>query len=702
MKNLLIYLFLFTSSALFSQQGWYFLNPTPTGNAIIDIKMFNENTGICITAKEVLRTTNGGVNWDKIKTTWAQSNISLSMIDSLKGYILIDTSIVVKTTNGGLNWYYVSKIQKSRIGKIYFTSDQTGFALQYDNYIYNWPGKIFRTTNSGKNWDSVKAPSSNELRFYNIFFSSPLTGFVTGIQRIGDSISRSFLLKTINGGEKWDSIPNQSNFDFGPIFFTGENTGYSGANYRIIKTTNGGQNWSYTNFVAGNISCIQFFTADIGFVATGNTFGKTTNGGTNWLYTYGTDIRKFNFINSNTALGTGPSGQFYKTSNSGNNWAKYSNSFTDYAFDDVDFCDKDNGYTISWWNNKILRTTNGGSNWKELNFGATNIVNIANVNPNVCYISQETSNNIYKTTNGGENWKSIQVNGPIIFNIKFLNENTGFGICKYGYFFKTTNGGQSWFYNSLYTYESRALDFIDENTGIIGGSLTYKTTNGGLNWTRLNMDMSIYDVQFVTNNTIFALEKFSFPSRIAKSIDGGLTWQYTTVNLSYATRIKFPNEKTGYVIGSNGVYKTTNQGTNWFEINSGYEYVLKSFDFVDSLTGYSVGSNGVILKTTDGGGTTPYIPPFPAEVPDKFYLHQNYPNPFNPTTKIKFDLPKEGNVKIIIFDILGRQMEILTDEKFSSGVQEVQWNAAKYSAGVYFYMLLTDNIKETKKMILVK
>jgi hypothetical protein len=124
--------------------------------------------------------------------------------------------------------------------------------------------------------------------------------------------------------------------------------------------------------------------------------------------------------------------------------------------------------------------------------------------------------------------------------------------------------------------------------------------------------------------------------------------------------------------------------------------------FIDSETGYAVGEYGIIAKTTDGGAST-FISTNET-VPKNFILHQNYPNPFNPTTKIKFDLPQGAvqNVKIIIFDILGRRMETLIDENFPAGAHEVSWNAAGYSAGVYFYMLVTDSFKETKKMILVK
>ena len=81
---------------------------------------------------------------------------------------------------------------------------------------------------------------------------------------------------------------------------------------------------------------------------------------------------------------------------------------------------------------------------------------------------------------------------------------------------------------------------------------------------------------------------------------------------------------------------------------------------------------------------------------------QNYPNPFNPSTNIKFELPKTGNVKLVIYDVLGREVETLLNEKLNAGSYEAVWNADKYSSGVYFYKLETGDFTQTKKMILMK
>ncbi|HEY5123912.1 MAG TPA: LamG-like jellyroll fold domain-containing protein, partial [Ignavibacteria bacterium] len=89
-------------------------------------------------------------------------------------------------------------------------------------------------------------------------------------------------------------------------------------------------------------------------------------------------------------------------------------------------------------------------------------------------------------------------------------------------------------------------------------------------------------------------------------------------------------------------------------------------------------------------------------VPEEYKLSQNYPNPFNPTTKIQYSIPKSGLVKLVVFDILGREIEILVNEKQTAGIYEAIFNASKLSSGVYFYRLTTGNFVETKKMLMVK
>lgn len=91
-----------------------------------------------------------------------------------------------------------------------------------------------------------------------------------------------------------------------------------------------------------------------------------------------------------------------------------------------------------------------------------------------------------------------------------------------------------------------------------------------------------------------------------------------------------------------------------------------------------------------------------AEIPKEYYLTQNYPNPFNPTTNIKFGLPKTGNVKLVVLDILGKEISTLADGSYDAGEYAADFDASSLSSGVYFYRLTTGDFTQTKKMLLVK
>ena len=136
---------------------------------------------------------------------------------------------------------------------------------------------------------------------------------------------------------------------------------------------------------------------------------------------------------------------------------------------------------------------------------------------------------------------------------------------------------------------------------------------------------------------------------------------------------------------SEGKYLFTDQ-----DIQVGIRYYYKLED---------VNLNGV--RTEHG--------PISVEVtaPESFELSQNYPNPFNPETKIRYQLPNSAKVMVIIFDILGREVKSLVNEKLEAGFHEITWNGRnnsgrRVSSGVYYYQIRSGEFKETKKMILMK
>ncbi|MEO8210972.1 MAG: serine hydrolase [bacterium] len=114
-----------------------------------------------------------------------------------------------------------------------------------------------------------------------------------------------------------------------------------------------------------------------------------------------------------------------------------------------------------------------------------------------------------------------------------------------------------------------------------------------------------------------------------------------------------------------------------------------------------------ILKYLNADSAMSGVSQISQNIPDNFKLYQNYPNPFNPSTKIKFDITQDikqqtQDVKLIVYDVLGKEVEALVNEKLLTGSYETEFNGTNFPSGVYFYKLTIGNYKEIKKMFLVK
>ena len=136
----------------------------------------------------------------------------------------------------------------------------------------------------------------------------------------------------------------------------------------------------------------------------------------------------------------------------------------------------------------------------------------------------------------------------------------------------------------------------------------------------------------------------------------------------------------------------------------------KAYSFIDNSS-LSTGKYSYRLKQMDNDGHYNYSNTVEVEVtftPGSYSLDQNYPNPFNPTTRIRYTIPFESNVRMTIFNALGKEVRELTNGVQGAGTYEVNFNSSGISNGVYFYSVTATSIdgkqsfRETKKMILLK
>lgn len=133
--------------------------------------------------------------------------------------------------------------------------------------------------------------------------------------------------------------------------------------------------------------------------------------------------------------------------------------------------------------------------------------------------------------------------------------------------------------------------------------------------------------------------------------------------------------------------------------NSSKTFVYYKITAVDSSGKSSTFSMEIKIPVVDSiSGCEGY----PRNDCNKFTLYQNYPNPFNPTTKINYSIPKESIVTIKVFDVLGKEVTTLVNQRHTVGHHQIELNANNLSSGIYFYNLQAGDYVETKKMIFLK
>jgi photosystem II stability/assembly factor-like uncharacterized protein len=401
---------------------------------------------------------------------------------------------------------------------------------------------------------------------------------------------------------------------------------------------------------------------------------------------------------------------------------------------DVTFKDSLIGFAVTnvtGGNGYILKTLNGGDNW-----------NIIYTYPNAFYrlqlLSRDTAyvlglNQLLKTTNAGLNWTIITLPDLYPQDIFALNIDTIWAVNNgslVGGVFRTTNGGASWDQqfsggtenpNKIYMYNAR-IGFIKNNNN---SSSLKKTTNGGENWFP-TVNEGFYDMYFIDSLTGWKSSGIS-DSSMKKTSNGGLNWSKQFLPdggyiSNFGGMLRFSNlyhdtiwGVGNYVIYPNSqvrplLYRTTNGGVNWlYQIpDTSLVHLAAPYHFVKFINKYNgwayYDDRGI--HTVSGGDTT-FLSNIKEQITnnisEEFILYQNYPNPFNPISNIKYKIEKTALVKIIVFDIRGKEVATLLDKKQTSGSYEVIFDGSNLSSGIYFYSLFVEGVRiDTKKAVLLK
>ncbi len=413
----------------------------------------------------------------------------------------------------------------------------------------------------------------------------------------------------------------------------------------------------------------------------------------------------------------------YKSTDGGDNWVKKSNGITIgpgalYEFDESIFEYNGNLFTGAW--NGIYISSDHAETWQLTNVTGEGIQAKNFVEHNgILFAARESINSPigYKSLDGGVSW--INLTGPSFFNIiTFFSEPSKLWAGTIDGVWLSTDNGTTWeVRNNGLSADPYSSSIIRVNGNLItalkfGGSGIYLTMNDGLNWNIFSDGLpfltGIYKL-LEYDNRIFAVTSNGLWQRNIAQVPVEFTSftaavSYNQILLKWETATETNNK--GFEVERQFTSIQPSVGNEWEEVGfvNGFGTTTEKHNYQFKDENLDVGCYNYRLKQTDFDGSFEYsnIVSVNLETMRQFELRQNYPNPFNPTTQISYTLPEDGFVSLKIYNTLGQQVAELVNEFNKEGVHSVSFNAEKFSSGIYFYKIESENNSLVKKMLLLK
>ncbi len=307
---------------------------------------------------------------------------------------------------------------------------------------------------------------------------------------------------------------------------------------------------------------------------------------------------------------------------------------------------------------------------------------------------------LYKSTDNGQTWNLSAFANEGIYSLAsgntFVVASVGLGSPNYGIYL-TTDDGQSW---SLISSDIAFKLSVSGNRIYSAGSGLKVTTDFGINWNIIHYDAGI-GIAAKDSLIFFGTQD----GKIYRSTDYGQTWQLPFNKQGAYVRSILIYEQNVFAGTDSGFFISTDGGESFFNKNDNLG--LSRVEDIMVYNNFVYVANGNYMDVPVSVWKRPLsevlnVDDELTDLPNNFLLEQNYPNPFNGITKIRYQISQSGNVKLIVFDALGREVKKLVDNFESPGVKTVEFDANGLSSGLYFYTLTSGNFRDTKKLILMK
>ena len=367
----------------------------------------------------------------------------------------------------------------------------------------------------------------------------------------------------------------------------------------------------------------------------------------------------------------------------------------------------------------VYVSTNSGTSWNAVDTGLTEryVWALASLDTN---LFAGTSGGVFRSANNGATWSDVNTglgsSGVSAFAV--ISSGTGsaslFAGTNAGVYL-STNAAAKWkvVKTGLTNTQVRAFAVIDTNlfAGTLGGGV-FLSTNSGTTWTAVNTGLGNTSVNALavapngTNGkTLFA----GTGDGVYLSTDNGANWHSASAGLEQAGAIYALEVYSSGTSGTclfaatwvDSVALSTDNGTSWHSVSAGLTNPGPLRSLAVSGTNLFVGTtNNGVWRRPIAEMLSASVKLHPVDGSSGFALTQNCPNAFNSTTTLHFDVPKASNVRLGVYDICGREVRTLVNERKLPGSYEVVFSAKNLANGAYLFRLQAENNVITQKRLL--
>jgi len=360
----------------------------------------------------------------------------------------------------------------------------------------------------------------------------------------------------------------------------------------------------------------------------------------------------------------------------------------------------------------VYLSTDTGASWTAVNTGLLPYRYINTLAVDGANLYAGTTGGIFVSTNNGTSWSAATgVTGMDVHAFAVSGANLLAGTWDYGAFLSTDNGTTWTAVNTglpqdLLTVHSLAASGTILFAGTEFG--VFVSTNNGTGWTAACTGLTNdYILSLAVSGTNLFAGTYE---GVFLSTDYGTCWTQVNSGVPIDIHGDYPLVRALAVYGSNvfagtdgeGVFLSTDNGTSWTEVSTGLPDRYIGELAVDDANIYS-GSNGSGVWLRPLSEMIPTSVGEPSrEISSAFRLEQNYPNPFNPNSEIRYQISEFRHVKLAVYDLLGREVAVLVNERKAPGSYTAQFNASGLASGVYFCRIQVGNFLQSKEMLVIK